>query len=144
MSRPEKEGPPDLFYNEKEAKKYANNSRIRLIQAQLADRAIEFLALPEGKQALLLDIGCGSGLSGECISNRGYHWIGCDISPSMLNIAVENGVEGDVMLHDMGQGLPFRNGIFDGVISISAVQWLCYSNSKSENPVFVARWSRDS
>ena len=29
-------------------------------------------------------------------------------------------------------------------ISISAVQWLCYSNSKSENPVFVARWSRDS
>ena len=99
MSRPEKEGPPDvvkrmrahpeLFYNEKEAKKYANNSRIRLIQAQLADRAIDLLALPEGEQALLLDIGCGSGLSGECISNRGYHWIGCDISPSMLNIAVE-------------------------------------------------------
>lgn len=42
------------------------------------------------------------------------------------------------MLHDMGQGLPFRNGIFDGVISISAVQWLCYSNSKNENPMFVA------
>ena len=39
------------------------------------------------------------------------------------------------MLHDMGQGLSFRTGIFDGVISISAVQWLCYSNSKGENPV---------
>ena len=37
----------------------------------------------------VLDIGCGSGLSGECISNRGHHWIGCDISPSMLNIAVQ-------------------------------------------------------
>ena len=40
------------------------------------------------------------------------------------------------MLHDMGQGLPFRTGIFDGVISISAVQWLCYSNSKDENPMY--------
>ena len=77
-----------MFYNEKEASKYANNSRIRLIQAHLADRAIYLLALPEGVPALLLDVGCGSGLSGECISNRGYHWIGCDISPSMLDIAV--------------------------------------------------------
>lgn len=58
-----------------------------MIQAQLADRAIDLLALPEGEPALLLDVGCGSGLSGECISNRGHYWIGCDISPSMLNIA---------------------------------------------------------
>lgn len=78
-----------LYYNEKEAAKYANNSRIRLIQAQLADRAIDLLALPDDQSCLLLDIGCGSGLSGECISNRGHHWIGCDISPSMLNIAVQ-------------------------------------------------------
>lgn len=40
------------------------------------------------------------------------------------------------MLRDMGQGLPFRTGMFDGAISISAVQWLCYSNSKNENPMF--------
>lgn len=30
------------------------------------------------------------------------------------------------MQRDMGQGLPFRAGVFDGVISISALQWLCY------------------
>jgi len=41
------------------------------------------------------------------------------------------------MLRDMGQGLPFRTGMFDGAISISAVQWLCYSNSKNENPMCV-------
>lgn len=41
------------------------------------------------------------------------------------------------MKQDMGQGLPFRSGIFDGAISISAVQWLCYSNSKGENPVYL-------
>jgi 18S rRNA (guanine1575-N7)-methyltransferase len=34
----------------------------------------------------------------------------------------------------MGSGLPFRAATFDGAISISAVQWLCHSNSKAENP----------
>jgi 18S rRNA (guanine1575-N7)-methyltransferase len=35
---------------------------------------------------------------------------------------------------DIGQGLPFRPGIFDGVISISAVQWLCYASSSDQDP----------
>lgn len=29
---------------------------------------------------------------------------------------------------DIGQGFGFRPGVFDGAISISAVQWLCYSH----------------
>jgi 18S rRNA (guanine1575-N7)-methyltransferase len=28
--------------------------------------------------------GCGSGLSGETLTEHGHHWIGCDISESML------------------------------------------------------------
>ena len=35
---------------------------------------------------------------------------------------------------DMGTGLPFRPASFDGCISISALQWLCYSNSTSQIP----------
>ena len=34
----------------------------------------------------------------------------------------------------MGQGVPFRPGIFDGCISISAVQWLCNADKKSHKP----------
>ena len=34
----------------------------------------------------------------------------------------------------MGQGLPFRAGSFDGAISISALQWLCNADKKSNNP----------
>lgn len=34
----------------------------------------------------------------------------------------------------MGTGLPFRPATFDACISISALQWLCYSNSKAQNP----------
>ncbi|RHX98599.1 hypothetical protein DYB25_013550 [Aphanomyces astaci] len=48
----------------------------------------------------------------------------------MLDIAIERDSSGDVFLQDMGGGLPFRPGVFDGCISISAVQWLCYSDKK--------------
>ena len=34
----------------------------------------------------------------------------------VLDVAVEREVEGDVMVQDMGAGVPFRPGTFDGVI----------------------------
>ena len=49
----------------------------------------------------------------------------------MLSIAAEQQSDaGDVMQHDMGLGLPFRRATFDGCISVSALQWLCYANMK--------------
>jgi 18S rRNA (guanine1575-N7)-methyltransferase len=139
MSRPEVNNPPELYYNEIEAKKYDSSSRIMNIQAEITQRALEMLALPAGRSCYLLDIGCGSGLSGKEISAAGHYWVGCDISKAMLDIAVqqdetaEEGT-GDILNADIGQGLPFRPASFDGIISISAIQWLCYSNSKDEDP----------
>lgn len=134
-SRPERVAPPEVFYDDTEARKYTSSSRIIDIQASLSERALELLALPEdGVPKLLLDIGCGSGLSGETLSEEGHHWIGLDISPSMLNIALEREVEGDLLLSDMGQGLGLRPGVIDGAISISAVQWLCNADRSSHNP----------
>lgn len=52
-------------------------------------------------------------------------WIGMDVSSSMLGVALERDVEGDLLLSDIGQGVPFRAGTFDAAISISAIQWLC-------------------
>jgi len=40
----------------------------------------------------------------------------------------------DFVQLDMGAGLPFQAAVFDGAISISAIQWLCHSNSKRDNP----------
>ena len=40
--------------------------------------------MPPGQPAFLLDIGCGSGLSGEILDDEGYIWAGVDIAPSML------------------------------------------------------------
>lgn len=175
MSRPELTGHASLFYNEREARKYNSSSRMIGIQREITERAIELLRLDDGRPAMVLDIGCGSGLSGQVLEEKGHVWVGCDVSRDMLNVAQEridrqkedaatkdddermmtdrgdnedrsDDVDddddshhvpeptGDLLHHDMGTGLPFRPATFDACISISALQWLCYSNSTSQNP----------
>jgi 18S rRNA (guanine1575-N7)-methyltransferase len=187
MSRPELTGHASLFYNEKEARKYHSSSRMMGIQREITERAIELLRLDEGgRPSLILDIGCGSGLSGQVLEERGHVWVGCDVSRDMLTVAQEridqqtqdvadsrrqaheagsggtasstmqesddeggnnsdyddeddniraaNEPTGDLLHHDMGTGLPFRPATFDACISISALQWLCYSNAGNQNP----------
>jgi 18S rRNA (guanine1575-N7)-methyltransferase len=138
MSRPEDILPPDLFYNDVESRKYTTSSRVKNIQASMTNRALELLDLDT--PSLILDIGCGSGLSGEILSDvteeeGGPHtWFGMDISSSMLAEALDRDVEGDMLLADMGQGIPFRAGTFDAAISISAIQWLCNAESSDVTP----------
>lgn len=128
----------DVHYDDVEARKYTTSSRIQNIQASMTRRALELLDLKG--PSFILDIGCGSGLSGEILSSLepeegGPHtWIGMDISPSMLDIALQRDVEGDLMLADIGQGVPFRAGTFDAAISISAIQWLCSAESSDTSP----------
>uniref|UniRef100_A0A673H127 Probable 18S rRNA (guanine-N(7))-methyltransferase n=1 Tax=Sinocyclocheilus rhinocerous TaxID=307959 RepID=A0A673H127_9TELE len=74
------------FYNEQEAKKYSQNSRMIEIQTQMSERAVELLSLPEDQPCYLLDVGCGSGLSGDYLSEAGHYWVGVDISTAMLGI----------------------------------------------------------
>ena len=106
----------------------------------MTHRALSLLSLTS--PSLILDVGCGSGLSGEILSHPasqgtpgGPHiWIGFDISASMLGVALEKEVDGDLLLADAGQGVPFRPGTFDAAISISAVQWLCNAETSEESP----------
>ncbi|GAO15234.1 uncharacterized protein UV8b_04213 [Ustilaginoidea virens] len=138
MSRPEDTLAADVHYDDAEARKYTTSSRIQTIQASMTRRALELLDLKS--PSLLLDIGCGSGLSGEILSAvdpgaGGPHaWVGMDVSPSMLDVALQRDVQGDLLLADMGQGVPFRPGTFDAAISISAIQWLCSAASSDTSP----------
>ncbi|AYU82612.1 methyltransferase-like protein [Leishmania donovani] len=226
--RPELENPPEVFYNASEARRYTVSTRVRKIQRDMTLRALELLNLPKDDaaaatgvncSALLLDIGSGSGLSGDVLTEQGHVWMGVDISRDMLRIAKEDelhyydvgaaqksaeaeeayqtsssnarfdtshvkwglitseddqeevseseggkGVDGDdddvasgdlassaaagngaggaasgprmveVLQNDIGVGLPFRPGTFDGCISISVLQWLCHSTKKGEVP----------
>ena len=101
--RPEQVAPADVFYNEEEAQKYAQNTRMIEIQRELTDRAIQILAIPEGTSKLLLDIGCGTGISGGVLSEYEHMWVGTDLSKGMLGVASNAGdTEGDLIHADMG------------------------------------------
>lgn len=52
----------------------------------MAERCMELLMLPEDETCLLLDLGCGSGLSGSIAEESGHIWFGMDISGSMLSM----------------------------------------------------------
>ena len=53
----------------------------------MTHRALELLNLPDDESKFILDIGCGSGLSGEILDEQGHYWVGVDIAPSMLGNA---------------------------------------------------------
>ena len=137
MTRPETQAPPELYYNESEAIKYSKSSRIIDIQTKLAERAIELLLLPQ-HPCLILDIGCGTGISGSVLEDHNHVWVGIDISVGMLNVLDiyddDSESTGDALLADMGELLRFRPGVFDGAISISVLQWLCNADRKSHDP----------
>jgi SAM-dependent methyltransferase len=115
------------FYDKIEAKRYT--SAAALVQEQLTERALQLLATcnpsdDARRHLMLLDIGCGSGLSSATIRRAGHMCIGFDLSLDMLKIAERSGI--DVWRADMGASSPppIRSGVFDGALSISALQWL--------------------
>ena len=60
-----------------------------------------------------------------------------DVSEAMLAVANQDHCSetgGDLMLADIGQGLAFRPGTFDGAVSISVIQWLCNADKSSHVP----------
>lgn len=132
--RPERTGAAEKFYNKSEASKYEQNSRMATTQRHLAERALHLIDLKEGVPALILDVGCGTGYSGRPLEKAGHTWIGTDISESMLSAARAPTRRRDVVCADVGVGLGYRKGSFDGAVSVSAVQWLCVATRPEHDP----------
>ena len=108
---PEQQGTATTFYNSREALRYSSCHQTLQLQVELTNVALQLLDLPVrfsqlhryfstnrkastalclGLQAapqVLLDLGCGSGMSGKVVSQHGHVWFGCDISPDMLALA---------------------------------------------------------
>ena len=58
------------------------------------------------------------------LTDAGLRWMGIDISPSMLQMAQEYGTTEDLALMDISDGLSFRHGVFDAIVSVSVLQWI--------------------
>ncbi|EEB93237.1 hypothetical protein MPER_08135 [Moniliophthora perniciosa FA553] len=103
MSRPELQAPPEIYYGDSEAKKYTKNTRNQQIQADMTYRALELLNLPPDEPAFLLDIECGSGLSGEILDEEGYIWAGVDNANSCVGRLQVQGVV-TILPNEVSQG----------------------------------------
>lgn len=71
-------------------------------------RCAEALARRARRDAAVLDIGCGTGLSGLALRAAGFTTIdGFDLSPDMLDKARAKGVYRDLKIADITQPLPY-------------------------------------
>lgn len=109
---------PEICFTKVAAANYEKNKRMKFIQKEMTQRALEFLEMTEG---LILDVGCGTGFSMQEIQDSDLKTKGIDISQPMLDIARKKGFK--VKQADFRK-IPYKDNSFDAIISISALQWV--------------------
>lgn len=114
-------GDPYFYYEDDEVDKYARSGGMRRAQEKIAHRVLELLELEN--EGSLLDIGSGPGYTAEVYRSEGYNVTCLDLIPKMIEKAKEKEFEAHV--GDMRQvGEIFTGRKFDGVVSVSALQWI--------------------
>ena len=82
------------------------------------------------KEIDVLDIGCGSGLSGLALSDSGFKNIdGCDFSPAMLEKAKHTNAYRQLFIADINEELDIEAETYDAV---SAVGVLAFAHIRTE------------
>lgn len=85
------------------------------IAAEALDRV-----LPD-RNAVILDVGCGTGLVGKELANRGFsRFVGVDVSPGMLAEAEKTGLYEELILADAEAEGPGAQDAYDAVISVGS------------------------
>jgi len=76
-------------------------------------------------EASILDLGCGNGLCGQALFNRGIEDInGLDFSSEMLKQCAKRACYTTLQKHDLFQPLPFENDQFDCLLSVAVTTYL--------------------
>jgi cyclopropane fatty-acyl-phospholipid synthase-like methyltransferase len=114
-------GNPYFYYSDEEVERYARSGGMRRAQEKIAYRVLELLELETGSS--ILDIGSGPGYTAEVYRSEGYNVTCMDLIPKMIKKAREKRFES--YLGDMRNiGEIFAGRKFDGVVSVSAFQWI--------------------
>lgn len=99
---------------------YATSKSMIKVQQKITSRALDLLNFSM-KNPLILDAGCGPGFATMYLKESGYKVVGLDIISDFLyyyEIKELNPINADMCF------LPFKPNTFDGIISISALQWV--------------------
>lgn len=82
------------------------------------DALAQFVAL----DAPVLDVGCGTGLSGVGLAAAGFTNIsGQDINPDMLEVAENTGVYRETRLADLARPFPFPPGTYAALAAVGVI-----------------------
>jgi ubiquinone/menaquinone biosynthesis C-methylase UbiE len=84
------------------------------------------------KRPLLLDLGCGTGISTRQLAKTVGMTIGCDIDGNMLNVAIEHMQKDTAYIQGDAHRLPFSNALFDAVTIFTAFHWFADRASLKE------------
>lgn len=88
------------------------------------ERPATLSLLPNIEGTRVLDAGCGAGHLSEELADRGATVVGLDVSHEMLTYARERAPDADFVRADLGSGLPFGDGAFDGIASSLAFHYV--------------------
>ncbi len=70
----------------------------------------------------ILDVGCGTGLSGKFLSEAGFTRIdGCELNPEMLEVAKTRNVYNRLWQSTVENPFPFEDGAYDAITAIGVI-----------------------
>lgn len=126
MFLPENTVNPEIFYQNQKIRELVSSNRSINIQTNLSLRGLSLLGVPDQRKPLILiDIGCGTGLTQNVLNFKKFFSIGVDIMFNMVKISSKkkNKVFDFILLDLTKFILPIKKGKIDFMISISAFQW---------------------
>ena len=89
-----------------------------LTPRRCADALKRFVASDDA----VLDIGCGTGLSGTALAAVGFSNVtGTDVNPEMLAVAVKAGMYQDTWLTDVAKPFPFVPGAYAAIAAVGVI-----------------------
>ena len=87
--------------------------------------AAELLARYVDTQSTVLDVGCGTGLTGQELRRVGFETLhGTDISVPSLESAAKKGVYESLVRANLLEPLPFADDSFDGAICVGVLSYI--------------------
>jgi len=87
--------------------------------------AADLLARHVDLQSTILDVGCGTGLSGRELKRVGFDCLrGVDISAPSLQAAAQKGVYESLVRADLMEPLPFSDNTFDGAVCVGVLSYI--------------------
>jgi len=70
----------------------------------------------------VLDIGCGTGLSGTALADAGFSNVtGTDVNPEMLAVAIAAGMYQNTWLTDVAEPFPFMPGTYAAIAAVGVI-----------------------